>query len=455
LFLTFLSVFYAQYRIKKTPKENSLVDLLLMGRQLTLPLFVATLVSTWYGGIFGVTQIAYDQGIYNFVTQGFFWYLSYLVFAFFLVKRIRHYDVLTLPDLIGKMFGPQSRRLGAIFNFFNVLPIAYAISIGAFIQIFTNEPLWICSSIGVAIVLCYSTFGGLRSVVFSDVVQFWTMCISVLLVVVFSYTKFGGLTFLKGNLPESHFSITGTMGWGPTLAWGFIAFSTLVDPNFYQRCFAARNISTAKKGIIISTLVWILFDICTTTGAMYARAVLGGSQTTDHPYLVHALNVLPNGLKGFFLAGVLATILSTLDSYLFLAGTTLTYDLFPKFSKHKKKAHALSILFVGALSIAFSIGFDGNIKKVWKTLGSYSAACLLVPVMLGYVFPGRIADRVFFRTCILGVICVTLWKNWERSGLLGYIDEIYIGAFVTALSVLLNLKPKTVKPSVQHGSKTK
>ena len=47
-----------------------------MGRKLTLPLFIATLVATWYGGIFGVAQIAFENGIYNFVTQGFFWYIS-------------------------------------------------------------------------------------------------------------------------------------------------------------------------------------------------------------------------------------------------------------------------------------------------------------------------------------------------------------------------------------------
>ena len=63
-----------------------------MGRSLTLPLFVGTLVATWYGGIFGVTEIAYKQGIFNFITQGFFWYIAYILFAFFLVERIQTYQ---------------------------------------------------------------------------------------------------------------------------------------------------------------------------------------------------------------------------------------------------------------------------------------------------------------------------------------------------------------------------
>ena len=63
LLATFLMVIYGQVQKKKDMPENeSFMDLLLMGRQLTLPMFVATLVATWYGGIFGVTEIAFKNG---------------------------------------------------------------------------------------------------------------------------------------------------------------------------------------------------------------------------------------------------------------------------------------------------------------------------------------------------------------------------------------------------------
>ena len=121
--LTIGAVVYGHRRRVAAEKE-SLLDLLLMGRQLTLPMFVATLVATWYGGIFGVTEIAFSDGIYNFVTQGLFWYVAYLIFAFYLVDRVAKFKAVTLPDLVGQMFGPRSARLSAIFNFCNVLPVA-------------------------------------------------------------------------------------------------------------------------------------------------------------------------------------------------------------------------------------------------------------------------------------------------------------------------------------------
>ena len=74
LLLTLASVLYGQSlknKLSEKEKESPL-ELLLMGRRLTLPLFVATLVATWYGGIFGVTALTFEKGIYNFLTQGVF-----------------------------------------------------------------------------------------------------------------------------------------------------------------------------------------------------------------------------------------------------------------------------------------------------------------------------------------------------------------------------------------------
>ena len=68
--ITVLSVIWGQKLKKKnSTEEENFIDLMLMGRQLTLPMFIATLVATWYGGIFGVSQIAFDNGIFNFVIQ--------------------------------------------------------------------------------------------------------------------------------------------------------------------------------------------------------------------------------------------------------------------------------------------------------------------------------------------------------------------------------------------------
>ena len=135
LVATFVLVVYGiRRKDKSTSAQASFLDYMLMGRQLTLPLFIATLAATWYGGIFGVTQFAFEKGIYAFLIQGLFWYATYIIFAFFIAPAVRRFNVMTLPQLVTQMFGPWSGRLSSVFNFFNVLPITYAISLGIFVQ---------------------------------------------------------------------------------------------------------------------------------------------------------------------------------------------------------------------------------------------------------------------------------------------------------------------------------
>ena len=115
-----------------------------------------------------------------------------------MVDKIAPYKAVTLPNLLlEKMFGKKSGILGAFFNFFNVLPISYVISIGLFIQLLFNFSLEQSMLLGIGLVLSYSTLGGLRSVVYSDLAQFFVMCTGVVLVLILSYSTFGGISFLK------------------------------------------------------------------------------------------------------------------------------------------------------------------------------------------------------------------------------------------------------------------
>jgi len=436
--VTTLAVVFGHLRKRNRSLASgaTVIDLLLMGRQLTLPMFVGTLVATWYGGIFGVTEIAFSKGIYNFITQGLFWYVAYIIFALFIVRHVKRYEAMTLPDLVGTMFGPRSARLSGVFNFFNVLPISYVISLGLFLQAILGWNFFQSMFIGVTLVVLYSMGGGLRAVVFSDLVQFFVMCSGVAIILLLSVSTFGGLSFLSQTLPPTHFSLTGGEGLSTTFVWGFIALSTLVDPNFYQRVFAAQSTRVARNGILISTLIWFCFDICTTFGAMYARAVIPEAEP-GVAYLVYALQLLPDGVRGFVLAGILATILSTLDSYLFLAGTTLSYDLAPTKYKGNVAIHYAGIIFVAGLSVALALVFDGSIKSVWKTLGSYSASCLLLPVLYGYIFPGRISDKQFVFACLMGVFGTTYWRNFRPDGFFSGVDELYFGVLCTTAGLLI------------------
>src|SRR3989338_8583433 len=122
----FISIILISFILSK--RIRGMESYLLAGRRLTLPLFVGSLVSTWYGGIIGVGEISYTSGIYNWVTQGAFWYVSYIIFALFLAKRLRDSNQYTLPDQLEIFYGKPARKIGLFLNFMNVVPIVYVIS---------------------------------------------------------------------------------------------------------------------------------------------------------------------------------------------------------------------------------------------------------------------------------------------------------------------------------------
>lgn len=434
LLATVFAALYGHLRLKNRGQQTSMtpLDYLLMGRQLTLPLFVATLVATWYGGIFGISEITFNYGIYNFVTQGIFWYIAYLIFAFFISHKIARYQSMTLPDLTSQMFGPKSAKVAAFFTFLYITPVAYVLSLGMFLHMVFGMDILLGMICGTMLTCLYTAWGGFRSVVFSDLVQFFVMCSAVLLVVIFSVYNFGGLAFLKAHLPASHFSVTGGNSWLNTLVWGFIALATLIDPSFYQRCFAAKSPRVVKTGILISTFIWFCFDICTTTGALYARAVLPKAEP-GQAYFFYAIQLLPNGLRGFFVAGILAIILSTLNSFLFIASNTLSFDMLRTRFQNVVLSNRIAIFAVGAISILLAQFFDESFKRIWLVLGSYYSACLLVPILLGYIRPGRISDNLFVISSLTSAFVMTAWWKFAPHGL---IEPFYIG-LITSIIILL------------------
>ncbi len=443
LVLTVVGVVWGQLLKKRQQaglKISSAMDYLIMGRQLSLPLFVATLVATWYGGVIGVTQIAFEHGICNFIVLGSFWYLSYLVFAWVMIKRVRKFQAITLPQLIQRLVGPKSARLAVFLLFSKALPITYAMSMGILIEFLFGISYYWGTALGVGFVVCYSMWGGFRSVVFSDLVQFIAMCVGIGCVVVFSYLTFGGYGFLKAHLPDTHFSLLGNFEPTQLLVWFFIIFSTtFLHPAFYQRCFAAKNDEVARRGIFYAMAFWIFLDFCMTVGAMYARAVLPDAHL-QNAYLVYSFQVLPLGFKGLFLAALVAMILSTLDSFLFVASATLSFDMMQMIKSRFRLSHQWALGLTALITILIAWHFEGCFESSWRFLKSCFSGCLLGPLLWSYCMPESIRDEQFFAASCSALVAMLIWVVTPLHTLVA-IDHFYIGAGVSLL-VLFGLQRK-------------
>ena len=96
--------------------------------------------------------------------------------------------------------------------------------------------------------MVYVYLGGFRSVVRTDILQFVLMFGGFALILPFCLIEYGGLDFLTGALPDGHFTWHGGNTLQYILVWYAIATATLIEPAFYQRCYAAKSESVARRG---------------------------------------------------------------------------------------------------------------------------------------------------------------------------------------------------------------
>jgi solute:Na+ symporter, SSS family len=246
--------------------------------------------------------------------------------------------------------------------------------------------------IATTISMSYIFTGGFNAVVRTDKLQFGFMFLGFALLLIYSIKVFGGYSQLAMSLPKSHLSITGGASLQYIVVWFFIAIWTFVDPGFYQRCAAAKSPKTAQKGIIISIIFWFLFDILTLSTGLYAKAMLSGVDPLFAYPRLGAL-VLPPIAYGIFITGLLATIMSTIDSLGMISAITFGRDILwqiktPSSKKDSWDNESTSLIHKGlgvtsfiALALAFSIP---SVVKLWYNLGSIIVPGLVIPFLLSF-----------------------------------------------------------------------
>jgi SSS family solute:Na+ symporter len=178
-----------------------------------------------------------------------------------------------------------------------------------------------------------------------------------------------------------------------------------------------------------------VFDICTTLIGLYAKAYLPSAEPLNAS-LYYCLHILPHGLKGLFLGAVLATILSTLDSFIFISSTTLMYDLKFMQSKSKLLSHLVTSLITGIFTFCIVIFYKGNFEMTWRLLKGVFAACIFPPFILSYFKPYFISTRLFTWSCLGVFASMLIWSLIKPLP----IDAFYIGQgiswFILGIGIL-------------------
>ena len=418
---------------------------LLGGRNVGLWTFVFTNVATWYGGILGVGEYSYRYGISNWVTQGLPYYCFAIIFGIYIVKRVRQSNSITIPERITAQYGRRIGILSAVLVFILTSPAPYLLMTALIISHLFNIsllPAMIGISLSVGVFLLY---GGLKSDIFTDVFQFFVMFIGFLIILSILVPNYGGISFLKQNLPSTHFSFTGGKSYLYIMVWWLIALWTFADPGFFQRTQAAATTSIAKKGIIISVAFWFLFDFLTNSIGLYSRALYPNLQNPSISYLVLADGALGAGIRGIFYAAMLATILSTYNSFLFISGTTFSFDIVGKVLKRKVSIRVLigSGMLISSLISILLITRIPSVIDIWYTIGSLVIPPLFFPVIGSYFPKYSLSKEITLTQMIISFAGGFIWYILLQNNLLGesfsYIEPMLIGLACGVLVQALGL----------------
>mgnify|MGYP000963269388 CR=1 FL=1 len=381
--LAMVAVGLAYYR-----RDHDTDDYLLAGRQLSLGAFVATLVSTWYGGILAVGETGWSSGLVVVSIYAAPYYVSALVFALWLAPKIREAELYTIPDKVAAAYGRPAGLLAATFTWLLANPAPYVLMQATLLQLAFGLTLPAALVIGLVMSTVYVYFGGFRADVRVNVAQFVLMFLGFAVVLPFCFGRLGSLSWLVSQLPPGHLTWHGGNKWQFLLAWWFIAMWTLVEPSFHQRCYAAKTPATARNGVLVSILCWMVFDAMTCTTALYARAALPdlGSAVMAFPAL--GQKILPPVVLGLFYIGMLATVMSTTVSYTFMAGTTFSRDVVWRLRGERPDERSdrwtiLGLLLTSVIALVMVIKWP-SVRTLWYNFGTAFIPGLLLPVLSTY-----------------------------------------------------------------------
>jgi SSS family solute:Na+ symporter len=380
-------------------------------------ILVATIFATAVGGgtTFGLSEKAFSHNL----SYSYALILTVpvdLLIAFYLVPKVtKHYGAVSVGDIMGKFYGNTGRVItGIAATLISVGYLAAQVNVSG--RIFQSI-LGIDHIQGIflsfTIVTIYTAVGGLRSVVFVSILQFIAMILAIPLV-----TFVGGYDLytqgLIAAIPSAKYALEGDLV-KETLAIA-LGFSVMgFYPSYIQKILINKNASTVKSAVVIKSVVYVLFIICVSINGLIAF-VMDPTQTSALaiPYMLD--QILPLGLKGFVVVGILSSVMSTADSDLSIASMSIVNDILKPLTDIQNEYTLLILakvttLVLGCFSIGLALIFHNAVDLVIFAAGFWGPM-VLVQVVAG-LFGIIGTQRTFITTSMVGTISFVLWEYYS------------------------------------------
>ena len=473
-FIGFILLVVTISMVASRKKKTSSSDYFLAGRGLTWWLIAFSLIASNISTEHFVGMAGAGFGKAGLAIASYEWIAAVtLVFvALFLLPFFLKLGIYTMPEFLEHRYGSQSRMIMAIFMIIAYVGVAMvAVIYSGAIGLKTIFGLDLMTGVWMIGILSgiYTIYGGLKAVVWSDLMQGSALLIGGLFVTLIALSKVGGLNaFLEGSadklhviLPANHSEIPFTalfLGiWIPNLFyWGFNQFIT-------QRTLGAKSIKEGQIGIVVAAFIKLIIPfIIIFPGIiayqLYSSEIPSGDQA--YPFLIKQL--LPVGFRGLMLAALFGAIMSSLDSMLNSASTIFTIDIYKKHLN--KKAESKKLVKVGRISTgilalmacilgplpALADGVFNYIQKIW----GFISPGIVVVFLFGLLF--RRAPQMAANIAMISGIFIygILLKSLPEIAFLNHMAITFI-VLVVIMSVITLIKPLENPVSFKNELKEK
>jgi SSS family solute:Na+ symporter len=271
--------------------------------------------------------------------------VCFVLMGLFFVPIYIRMGVYTMPEFLERRYGPESRMIYAALSIITLIAVRISIVLyaGALVvsEFLGIDSLYLCVFMIGLPVLLYTVIGGLSAVVYCDTIQAAMLLLGGALTLVMGLHTIGGWDVLTSTLDPSMFQLLKPASVkAPDMPWTSVVFGLTLVSIFYccndqevvQRAIGAKNEFHAKMGGIFAGFLKIAALFVIVVPGLIAK-VLYPDAMPDRAYTIMILNILPIGVSGLVLTGLLAAIMS-LDSAFCATSSIVTIDFYQKFKKN-------------------------------------------------------------------------------------------------------------------------
>ena len=407
--------------VRSSNEKNKYDSFLAADRNMNLLQTTSSAAATDIGGGFSIAMggLGFTLGVsgsWMIAVSG----LSIVMVSFLMVPKVKRWSDkvkgLTTGDLFAARFDRKTGTLAAVvigLSWFTFVG-GQIIAGGKLLQVTLNMNLTVAVLVSGAVILAYTTMGGLKAVIYTDVFQMLVLMIGIVFIAVpIGLIEVGGWSAMAQQFSSSdstkHLLDWSAVGWRQMLGWFFAIFPVwFISIAAMQRIIAARDVKTAQRGFFLTgiPIEWPLFAIGSTMIGLFARYLIPDLTDPELATPMIIMQLLPAGIAGLVIAAYIAAVMSSADSCLMGPVAIFTNDIYKRYIKpdsselHLVRIARYATLILGILAIVTAYLIP-NVLDLILYAYTFGSAGIFFP-MLGLLFWKKTTAKGAFWSMLLG-----------------------------------------------------